>query len=222
MKHCEKCNVDVTGKRENCPLCQSQLERIDDQQSIDIFKPVQTVYHQYAMFFKIFLFATIAASVVSVAVNMLLPETGLWSIFVVGGLFCVWVSLFIAVRKRRNIPKGLIYQVVIISVFCVIWDLATGWRGWSIDYVFPIMCIATMITIAILAKVLEWKIEHIMVYFIIDSIFGIVPLIFFLTGMLTVPYPSIICVAGSIISIAAIVIFNGGNILSELRRRFNF
>ena len=46
-----------------------------------------------------------------------------------------WLSLALAVRKRKNIPKGMLYQVALLSIICMIWDFATGWNGWSIDYV---------------------------------------------------------------------------------------
>ena len=40
--------------------------------------------------------------------------------------------------KRRNILKNETWQLLIITVLCILWDHFTGWRGWSLDFVFPI------------------------------------------------------------------------------------
>ena len=146
-------------------------------------------------------------AVVSVAVNLLLPQSGLWSLFVLAGIGCLWISLAIAIRKRHNIPKNMLYQVVVISGLSALWDWLTGWRGWSIDYVIPIVCVCAMAALGILSRVMKWQISDLLVYFCLDGVFGIVPIIFYITGCLHVPYPSIVCVAVSVISLAAILLF---------------
>lgn len=221
MRHCEQCGVDVAGSRTHCPLCQGPLSPCMGD-SRETFPRIPTIYRQYHFLFRVMIFASIAAGVAAVAVNLMLPETGFWSAFVVGGIACLWLSLALAVRKRKNIPKGMLYQVALISVICVVWDWATHWSGWSIDYVVPILCVSVMAALAVLSRVFHWETETLIVYVCIDALFGVVPLIFFLTGCLNVPYPSIICVAASVISLAALVVFKGDSIWAELRRRLHF
>ncbi len=224
MKRCEYCKIEITGEREKCPLCQAELVADRNRAGDDYgerFKYFATVYSQHAFFFKIMIFISVVAAVAVVSINLILPETGLWSLFAVFGIISIWTSLFFAVRKRRNVPKGMLYQVVIVSGLCIAWDFATSWKGWSIDYVVPLLCIAVMITLAVLSRIMEWKIEHMIAYFLIDAVFGIVPIVFYFTGLLSVIIPSIICVACSLISIAAIIVFNGTSIKAELNRRFN-
>ena len=219
MKQCRHCQVDVAGEREACPLCQSGLEGTGTK---EIFPEIPTIYRQFYSLFRILLFISVSAAIVAVAVNLLLEETGAWSLFVVGGVGCLWLSLSFAIRKRKNIPKGMLYQVVLISIICIGWDLSNGWHRWSVDYVMPILCLSAMMALAVLSKVLDWRFENIMIYFLIDAIFGVVPIIFYFTKILTVPYPSVICTVGSLISMIAIVIFKGDSIRAELKRRMNF
>ena len=218
--YCEKCKVTVAGKRQRCPLCQGTLTQTQER-SEEVFPDVPTIYHQYGMFIRLLLFTSVALAVISVAVNLMLPQTGWWSFFVVLGVGCLWVSLAFAVRKRSNIPKNMMYQVFTISILSIVWDALTGWHGWSIDYVIPIVCVAAMLSLGILARVLHMPIQDYMVYLMIDMVFGMVQIVFYLTGCLRVMYPSLICVAVSVISLAGLLIFEGSAMRAELRRRLH-
>lgn len=226
MRHCDRCGVDVAGERTHCPLCQNELspenrEVPGAEESPEVFPRVPTVYGQFHFLFRILIFASVAVGVAAVAVNLLLPQSGAWSAFVVGGLACLWLSLALAVRKRKNIPKSMLYQVAFLSVVCVLWDVGVGWHGWSIDFVVPILCMAAMAAMGVLSKVLRWEVDDLLIYICIDAVFGIVPIIFYFAGWVGVPYPSVICVAASVISLAALAVFRSGSIWAELKRRLH-
>ncbi len=220
MKHCEKCRVNVIGKRKSCPLCQGLLTGRDDEQE-ESFPQIITIYKQYNMFFKIMLLISIIIASISVAINIMLPKAGAWSLFIIGGLVSVWVSLISAINKRNNIPKNIVYQVMIISSAVVLWDYMTHWKGWSIDYVIPLVCVFAMISMAVISKFMKLHIEDYILYIIIDGIFGIVPIIFIAFGGLKVLYPSLICVVGSIISLSAILLFEGDSMREEMKKRLH-
>lgn len=152
MKYCEQCKVSVTGQRSRCPLCQSVL-RDEGEPYEEVFPVIPTVYNRFQFFFKLLIFASAVLGIVSAVINLLLPQSGVWSLFVLGGIGCLWVFLFIAVRKRNNIPKNILWQVAVTILFCLLWDLFTGWHGWSVDYVVPSICVAAMAALAVTAKV---------------------------------------------------------------------
>jgi len=56
---------------------------------------------------------------------------------------------------------------------------------------------------------------------IIDSIFGITPIVFLLTGLLQVVIPTIVCIGVSIVSLSALIIFEGENMKGELKKRLH-
>ncbi|MDR2655286.1 MAG: DUF6320 domain-containing protein [Oscillospiraceae bacterium] len=219
MKYCNICGVSVAGSGEKCPLCQSELT--NEAGSEDVFPNIPTIYKEYNFFFRCMMLGSIAAAVISVAVNLLLKSSGHWSAFVVGGIICAWVCLFFAVKKRKNIPKTVIYQVFLASTISVAWDLLTGWRKWSIGYVVPILCISAVAALGVLTYVLKWGFDNIVLYIMIDALFGIVPVIFILTNLMEDMIPSIVCVAGSLISMAAVILFKGDVIWLELKRRLH-
>ena len=220
MKRCDHCHVDVAGDRKFCPLCQNQLTESGGE-TREAFPYIPTIYRQYNLFFRILIMISIVAGVTCVTINLLVPNSGWWSAFVVGGFVCLWLSLAIGVRKRKNIPKNMMYQVVVLSLLGVAWDLLTGWRGWSLDYLVPIVCMCAMLTFTILYRVLHLKRSDVMIYLVIDAVFGILPVVFFFTGLLHVPYPSLICAASSVISLSALLLFEGDSLAAELKRRLH-
>lgn len=219
MKYCNNCKVDVVGNRKNCPLCQEILK--GDKAEDEVFPKISFVYKEHGMFFKIMLLVSIIIATVSVAINILLPSRGAWSLFILGGLGSVWASMISAINKRNNIPKNIIYQVIIISVIAVLWDLLTRWKGWSITYVIPFVYIFAMISMSIISKVRKLHVEDYILYLIIDGLFGLIQIIFIFTGGLTTLYPSLICIVASIISLSTILIFEEKRLRAEIKRRLH-
>ncbi|MDD4780403.1 MAG: DUF6320 domain-containing protein [Tissierellia bacterium] len=220
MKYCDKCKVNVVGKRKTCPLCQDFLSGQDNDVE-DEFPPITFIYKEYNMFFKMMMLISIIIASVSIAVNAVFHKNVYWSLFIIGGLASVWVSLITAINKRNNIPKNIIYQVVIVSIAVVVWDYVTKWKGWSIDYVIPLVYVFAMISMFVISKIMKLKLNDYILYLIIDGIFGIIPIIFILTGVLNVLIPSLICVVSSIISLSTILIFEGESMREEMKRRLH-
>ena len=220
MKYCEQCKLTVTGQRSRCPLCQSVL-RDEGEPYEEVFPVIPTVYNRFQFFFKLLIFASAVLGIVSVVINLLLPQSGVWSLFVLGGIGCLWVFLFIAVRKRNNIPINILWQVAVAILFCLLWDLFTGWHGWSVDYVVPSICVAAMAALAVTAKVFRLVVGDFLFYLLISVLFGILPVISILLGWVQVLYPSLICVGCSLVSLAAVLIFQGENMKREWRRRMH-
>lgn len=229
MKYCVKCKTTVLGKRAYCPLCQSELKRIEKvtmadveiEKEEEIFPYVPTIYQKYHMFFKIMIFISIAVVVITFFLNLLLTPKTMWAVVVLGGILCFWVMVFFIFAKRKNAAKNILYQVVIISLISAIWDYFTGWNQWSIDFVIPILCLAALLGIAVMSKIIYSEIEDYLIYLLIGSVFGIVPIVFYALGMVTIVFPSLLCVASSILFLSAILVFQGERMMSELKRRLH-
>lgn len=219
MKYCNSCNVDVVGKRKICPLCQERVS--GDKYQEEVFPKILFVYRQYSEFFKIMLLISIIIATLAVSANILVAGTYAWSLFILGVLGSVWASLINLINQRKNIPKNIWYQVLTISAIALVWDFLTGWRGWSINYVIPLACVFAMISMAIISKIRKLHIEDYILYIIIDGLFGIVPVIFIIMGFLDVLYPSVICIATSVISLATIIIFEDKSLIAEIKRRLH-
>lgn len=218
MKSCNKCKMTVRGSRDNCPLCQSELHGTGEQ---DIFPDIPTIYRQYTMLFKLLVMGTVSVGVISVMINALMPVSGYWSFFIICGIICFWIMLAFAVRKRNNIPKNITYQVFIIAVLSIVWDHITGWRGWSLNFVVPIVFIVGMTALTIIPVLMKMPFGDYIICLIADGLFGFTPLIFILMNKVDKVFMSYICIALSILTFISLIIFQGKNILTEAQKRFH-
>jgi hypothetical protein len=220
LQYCNHCRVYITEKRERCTLCGNPLEDNNITKSYDTFPKIPPFYQSH-LAIKIMIFISIAVVVLSFAIYTMFPSRINWPILVLLGLLSMWLSLVVIIQKSYHIPKKIIWQVVIISLLSIFWDWRTGWRGWSLDFVIPIACMSAMILMYVTAKVLRLSVNDYITYALIDGVFGIIPLIFILFDWVKIIYPSIISVSLSIITLAAIFIFQGENIKEELNKRMH-
>ncbi len=218
MRTCKICGVKVRGTETFCPLCQ---HRLSGEPGESAYPEIPTVYKQNELLFKSLILFSVAVGIACAAINLLLPEGGCWSVFVALGILCFWVSLAYAVRKRDNIPKNITVQVFLVSVLSFGWDRLTGWHGWSLDFVIPIACGAALLSLFILAKVMRLPPEEYLIYFMADILFGVVPLVFYLTGLIRIVVPSVICISLSLLSLSVLIVFEGREMVRELSRRFH-
>jgi hypothetical protein len=218
MKFCNNCKVNIRGQNKYCPLCQSELDA--ENETENIFPNIPTIFHKHNYFIRVMILISVAVSVICAAINILFPTDIWWSLFVAVGIACFWVSISVAILKRRNLPKNILYQVIILSSISFLWDLLIGWQGWSLDYVIPIICTLAMAAMAIIAKVANLQAADYLIYMLIDVVLGIIPLILVFLNVVNMRIPSLICTVSSIISLTALILFEGENMFSEIKRRF--
>ena len=217
MLYCENCKVNITGNHEKCPLCQGDV--VGEPSKYNTFPIIKQEKHVIYLILKITALVTIASSVVSVLIN--LEFGGTWSFYVIAGVLTGWIVIWITLKQRGNLAKNTIWLTAIISILSIIWDLSTGYIGWSIDYVLPLICCFAMVEMFIVANIKRLRIEDYIVYLIIDILFGIIPLILLLLDIVEVVYPSLICVGESIISLAILILFEGKALKAEIIRRIH-
>ena len=126
---------------------------------------------------QIFSFLCIVVAVVCGMLNYLTLETLNWFWFAAAGCFCGWLVVFVAYAKRRNILKNETWQLLIITVLCILWDHFTGWRGWSLDFVFPFGSLSVLGSVPVIARVNHLESEEYLYYFMQAAMIGCVPLI---------------------------------------------
>jgi len=219
MQYCENCKVHVRGNNKKCPLCQNSINK-NGSDTNEIFPDIPVSY-QNNLILRMMIFLSLSIIVISFSINAMFPTKVNWSMIVISGIVCMWISLGLVIKKRHNIPKSILWQVGVISILAVIWDWRTGWIGWSLDFVIPIACLVAMIVMYVTGKIMHLSVRDFLFYLLMDGIFGIIPIAFLILDIIKYRYPSIICVAVSIISLTAIVIFEGENMKEELNKRMH-
>ena len=168
---------------------------------------------------QIFSFLCIVVAVVCGMLNYLTLETLNWFWFAAAGCFCGWLVVFVAYAKRRNILKSETWQLLIITVLCILWDHFTGWRGWSLDFVFPFGSLAVLGSVPVIARVNHLESEEYLYYFMQAAMIGCVPLILLWTGLVHYKIPSVVCVGISFLVLAGLFIFQKKNMTREFHKK---
>lgn len=219
MVLCNHCKVYIRDSKEKCPLCGNILPE-DGRRDNDIYPVIRPSFERHFVI-RILVFISIVAIVASYVVYEMLPTSINWPMFVIFGLLSMWLSLSEVLRKRNNITKSIMWQVLIVSLLTILWDWRIGWRGWSLDYAVPMLCVTGILVMYLTAKIMRLSARNYVSYFLLGGLFGIIPVLFILFDLVNVAYPSMISVAASIIFLSAILIFQGENIKAELQKKMH-
>ncbi|MDD3277426.1 MAG: DUF6320 domain-containing protein [Lachnospiraceae bacterium] len=183
----------------------------------DVTKRNQT--HDF--WYQLFSFASIALVVLSVMLNWIVTPENLWSHYVAGGTLTAWIVTTVGYRKRRNLLKNALWQLILISSGLILWDYATGWRGWSLDIALPSAIILTLAAMGIIVACFGMDSPDYMIYILICTMMGFLPLLLKLFHLIQFQIPTIICAGISLISLAAVLIFQWSAVKSELTKKFH-
>lgn len=169
--------------------------------------------------YQIFTFLCLAAAVLCGVINYMTSDRLNWFWFAAAGSFCAWLVVSVGYTKRRNILKNEMWQLILITVIAVLWDNFTGWRGWSLNFVFPFGTMAVLGSMPVIAKMNHLEPEEYLFYLVQAGIAGCIPIILVWTGIVTFPYPSVICAGISFLVLAGLFIFQQKNTVGEFRKK---
>ncbi len=220
MQYCEKCKVKITGINQCCPLCKGDLTGNQDE-TTKVFPKAKLKKQSKHILLKTFLLCSVIAAFICAALNISLKAQGLWSLFVFAGLISIWLIIGIVFKKRQNPMRTILCFSLITSLLALLWDVMTGFFGWSTNFVLPFLYTFTIVITSLTIPIFRLKKEDYLFYLSIEAFLGIIPLVLLLLNIIKTAWPSAICAASSFITLAALVIFNGPAFKEELSRRFH-
>ena len=219
MKKCYKCNVSINSSIAKCPLCNSNIE--DDELDESVFPIIPSLYAKNKLFLQLLLFISVLGCAICMVINFIVSKEFGWSWFVVAGALSFWITFIIGIKKRNHFMKLLFSEVILVLISSLLWDYFTGWHFWSVTYVLPFISISYITTLFFLRLFIKNIFKDHVIYIYINSLIGLIPLYFILRGTLSNEWPSILCVLFSICSILALAIFNHRQMKNELERRLH-
>ena len=220
MQYCPSCQMHIAGNKCCCPLCGGALEGKGDPQS-EIFPRLTPTRSMARRVLRILALTGAAATAVCVLINLAMGTAVWWSLFVAGGVACGILTVAIGIAYRRDIPQNIAWETALVILLAILWDAATGWLGWSLDFVFPCAC-AT----GLLMEIALWGILKTPVHVVAWPMGGLglaalVPGVLILVGLVNFALPSLLCTAFSILFLAVLVLLRRRTAWGELRRRFH-
>ena len=137
------------------------------------------------------------------------------------GMTAMWLVVLLAVRKRRNVAKNIVYLNLAVGLICVYWDFLSGWHRWSLNYAVPIVLAASIIALLITVRVIRMEVGEYIVYSGLTVLLGLTPIVFLVFGWVTQPLPSAICAAISLLALVVLQVYRGAEVRHELAKRLH-
>lgn len=222
MKECIKCNVKVASHRKTCPLCSQILKNENDQdQQLVLYPKYPSSEKKLNVFLKIIQFLSITSILITVGINILTYVGDWWSFYVVLGVVYLWILFRITILSKRNIAGRLFIQMIALSLSCVGIEYFSKSDGWALEYVVPLLCVATTIAISILILIKQMRYNDYLLYLLTMGIILWIPMILYWTKVINILWPSITAAALSIVTIFGMIIFADRATKDELKKRFH-
>ena len=142
--------------------------------------------------------------------------------FAAGGVASMWAASSIGFFKRHNLLKNVVWQLMAVSIASAVWDFVTGWRGWSTDYVIPIVSMGVLLALVVISRVQRLMPRNYMFYFVFTAGYGfIIPLILMVTGMVRMQLLCMICSAVCLLFFVWLLSFKGREFREEMQKKFH-
>lgn len=145
-----------------------------------------------------------------------------WTLFTAGGIASMWLASTIGFFKRHNLLKNTMWQLVLVTVGCILWDVLTGWHRWSVDFVLPILSIGVLFSMLVISYMQKYPLRECMIYLVMAAGYGfLLPLILVLAGTVTLKLPSLLGAGFCLLFVAGLILFKGKEFKEEMGKNFH-
>lgn len=220
MKFCSSCNVQIATEVRRCPLCSGAVTA--DERPNEVVYPAFQNKANYHFIKRLLLFLSIVLGASCICVNYLTTIDFWWWTIAVTALMYAWIAVPHAMRRGGNAGGKILMQVVCAAAAVVLLDMETGYRGWSVTYVLPVIFCAGSVSLVLVILCNRTNWAGYVLYQAILAVFGFVPLVLYFTGLSSSLIAALIPSLLAFASIVAMLVFGDKSIKNEFRRRLRF
>ena len=172
--------------------------------------------------YKIYSFLCIAIVAAMLVTDLNFHPRIRWTLFTAGGVVTMWIASSIGFFKRYNLLKNAMWQLIIGTIICFVWDALTGWHSWSVDLVLPIMSVSTLAAMFVTAKVQKSPVREYLIYEIMAAGYGLIlPVILLLCGVVKNPTVSMFGALTCFLFLVAVILFKGREFKEEMQKNLH-
>lgn len=220
MKHCPHCHVDVQNPLASCPLCQNPLQSGEGEERWD-FPEIPLIVQKHAKLLRLLIFISIAGVLISGVANFFFHEAGWWFLIVLAGVGYFWIAVS-SIIKHQNSLIRVTHSVIVIGIILFVIDvLYSSGANPCITYGIPALLFSAIASIVTISLIRGLPFSEFVLYIIVTGLFALIPLVFLLTGLATVAWPSIVCILAGVLALISVFVFADRNVKDELKGRFH-
>ena len=221
MAKCKNCNIEVLDETVSCPLCRSILQQTEDVENM--YPDVRLMMRKFTLTARIYLFVALVLEALLFTWNLVtFDESQIWWSAITG---LILLYGFVVLRYAIIGKTGYKSKVILLSLIAVLSaigiDLATGYRGWSVDYVLPggILFMDVVIIGCMIYNKRNWQCY--MMWQILTILFSLIPIVLYIKGWERNEYLAFLPMAASAALFLGTLIIGDRRARTELKRRFH-
>ena len=144
-----------------------------------------------------------------------------WSVVAIVGIIYTWRTVYITLKRNKNLASYIFSQLIYLSLFLYIIDFVFGNKGWSLTIGIPIVIMATnfammLITLIKYKKYIKYALYEIMIL-VISIIYNTV--LCFMSGSIAILNG--IAFWFSISNLAFVLALNAKTLKLEIQKKFH-
>lgn len=220
MRFCDDCNVSYDTPLKHCLFCGGELSVHEPDHVTYKFTPFQK-RRSWVFFYRLFLFLNLLSAGIALYVDFTSGSRLSWSLVVaISNLYAVVLCtiLYVPTVWTSKVTKGMVVSIM-ATLFI---GLAIRDHQWALDFVFPLGVMANilLLSVLLLANRSRWF-DHAVSLFGI-CLFGLIPGILNLIGVIGTHWPSMTCFVYAIATLMGMVVFSTKESREEIKRRLHF
>ena len=234
MSYCVNCGVELEASLQECPLCHTPVinpKEINKQRTASPYPTdkgqVEVVKRKdFGILVSVVLIATGATCLL---LNLLVFNSSLWSLVVIGSCLCLFVFSFPAIfYSKTPIYLSLLADGISVAVYLFLITFLTDSNEWFWHLGLPIVALLTVLAelFPLLARFLPFNILSCALGIFIEIPAFCVSLELLIRHILERPYritwSAVVLTVCVIIDIALITILAKKRLRNEVRRRLHF
>lgn len=220
MSKCNNCKIEILDASDKCPFCKCVLSN-DGGQGVNTYPDARVGFRRSRLVANIILFLSIVVEFVLFLINDLVTPDIFWCAIVGMILLYANVVMRLAIIGQSGYQFKTIALVVLgVAVLFGI-DFLTGYKAWSLNFVWPICVLLLDASILLLMIINHRNWQSYMMTQLLMIVLSGIPVIFLLLGIVTSPYLPVITLAVSILIFLGTLIIGDQRARTEMKRRFH-
>ena len=219
MSKCHKCNVEILDETVVCPLCRSVLEQTEELENM--YPNARLNTQKWLWISRLYLFCVVLLEFVLFMWDFSKGGEVNWSIVVGLILLYFYTVLRYTIIGKNGYQSKTIVMTLITVLVAIGVDFATGYRGWSVDYVISsgILAVDIGIIVLMICNRRNWQ-SYIMIQIFMILCSGI-PVVLYVLGLEKNIQMAFLPMIVSAFLFLGTMMMGGRRAYLELKRRFH-
>jgi hypothetical protein len=169
MPYCSRCGVEVEANKDNCPLCGTAIQKLDEEPPKQEKKypeePVEkkvkaqrTAKEKRLLIWEIVSIVLLIPTLITLFINLIVQGTVSWALYPISTLVLTWLLVTFPLLFPKKPIIMIIGEVLPLSVFLLVVDIIANQRiDWYLRLALPNLALIVVVVISVVIASLKVK-----------------------------------------------------------------